>query len=530
MVVTATTDKGKKPRSGVPSVTHTWEDFARLYPIYSALANQCGLEAGPYPAGANPTQWANKEARERDLLWLDQVDAQVQAVNIRHLLATPTAAREEGLRVFLLRHLHKPAKLGSDRDKVDLLVVQYFVLCASQELIEGSAQFDDVAEILRPFFGDVDAASNPTCDALEQALASAGECQCLRDLMERGLMDQGRIAKEAAGAKFYEPATLVATCRFNFIMRRTFIQLLHADLRAIGEALNVVERRGIKSIDCRNAGLSESESVAKLKEFHRHWKAPFQCDYSQATSYRIYEQLMSLREDLEEAIGGPSTRPAEKPAPAAPVKAARPQAAPQKAGSTQVAAKTPSPAVSNRPQPAPQTPVAPKPPQRQGVSNQVSKEAAPSPEQKSAGPGVLEIESLEEKIWEQLIASPPARGRSMTTVTVDDTRVLLSAWEVAAFVSDSGQNSDDLRRVIVARALLSTAIERRKRLLDFKIMHQAIAHAKGEIPRFHERIDQLKRTMKTDSAVNLGISLKRLISMVEEAEQFQKGNPSKTSQ
>ena len=529
MVVTATSDRGKKPRQGGPSITHTWEDFARVYPIYLALAEKCGLATGPYPAGTSPTEWTNKEARERDLLWLDLLDAQVQAVDIRQLLATPTAAREEGLRIFLLRHLHKPAKLASDRDKVDLLVVQYFVLCAPRVLIEGNVEFEHVAEILQPIFGNVDPAGNATCDSLEQTLASASECRCLRDLMERGLMDQGRIAKEAAGAKFYEPATLVATCRFNFIMRRTFIQLLHGDLRAIGEALNVLERRGIKSIDCRNAGLSESESVAKLKQFHQHWKAPFQSDYSQATSYRIYEQLMSLRDDLEDALGGPATRPPENPTPAAPVMTARPQAAPQKTATAQVTGKSASAAISNQPQPTPQTPAAPKPPQRQGVSNQVSKETAPSPEQKSSGPGLLDIEGLEEKIWEQLIATPPVRGRSMTTVTVDDTRVLLSAWEVAAFVSDSGQNSDDLRRVIVARALLSTAVERRKRFLDFKTLHQAVTHAKGEIPRFHERIDQLKRTMKTDSAVNLGISLKRLISMVEEAEQLQKGNPSKES-
>jgi hypothetical protein len=33
--------------------------------------------------------------------------------------------------------------------------------------------------------------------------------------------------------------------------------------------------------------------------------------------------------------------------------------------------------------------------------------------------------------------------------------------------------------------------------------------------------------MKTDGAVNLGISLKRLLALVDEAEQFQKGNATK---
>jgi len=108
---------------------------------------------------------------------------------------------------------------------------------------------------------------------------------------------------------------------------------------------------------------------------------------------------------------------------------------------------------------------------------------------------------------------------------VEETRVLLSAWEVAAFISASGQDSDDLRRVIVARAMLSMAMERRKRFLDFKMLHDSVAHARKEIPRFQERIDQLKRTAKTDSAVNLGISLKRLLSLIDEAEQLQKGSP-----
>ena len=531
-MITATTDRdrAKKPRGSGPSITHTWEDLLRVYPIYSALAQQCGLSSGPYPVGTNPIPWANKEARERDLQWLDEVDAQVQAVDIRQLLATPTAAREDGLRVFLLRHLHKPAKLASDRDKVDLLIVQYFVLCAPQDLIAGSVAFEDVAGILRPMFGIVMSASTPSRDSLEQTLASAGECRCLRDFMERGLMDQGRIAKEAAGDKFYEPSTLVAICRFNFIMRRTFIQLLHGDLRAIGEALNALERKGIKSVDCRNAGLSESESVAKLKHFHQRWKAPFQSDYSQASTYRIYEQLMSLREDLEEALGGGMTLSRENLTPVTTPNTVKPQTAPQQAGGTQAPGKNASPAISNRPQQASQAAVAPQQQQGQAVSNQGARELSSPAEQKSAATGVPDIESLEEKIWEQLIASPPARGRSMTTVTIEETRVLLSAWEVAAFVSDSGQNSDDLRRVIVARALLSTAIERRKRFLDFRLLHQAVTHAKGEIPRFHERIDQLKRSMKTDGAVNLGISLKRLLSMVEEAEQLQKGNPSKESQ
>jgi len=495
-----------------------------VYPIYAALARQGGLPNGPYPAVANIDSWPDKKTRERDLLWLDDVDRQVQAVHIRQFLATPAAAREEGLRIFLQRQLLKPDKQMSDRDKIDLLIVQYFVLCAPQDVIAVRVEFADVAKVLQPALGEVEETSLECCEPFERILESTQQCRSLRDLVEQGLMEQGRFAKEAAGGMFYDPVALVSICRFNFIFRRTFIQLLHADLRAIGSALNELERRGPKTIDCRGAGLSSAETVAKLRQFHQHWKAPFQTDYNQDSSFRPYEQLMCLREDLEEALGV---------APQSVGSGSTNRAATSGGQADRGAVKSlendkSSASVASSPRPDAPKGSAPsaKPPELLAPAGKhaASNEAAPPPDQKAPTLAAVDVENIEEKIWEQLIATPPVRGRSMTTVTVQETRVLLSAWEVAAFISASGQDSDDLRRVIVARAMLSAAIDRRKRLLDFKTLQQALAHARGEIPHFQERIDQLKRTMKTDSAVNLGISVKRLLALVDEAEQIQKGN------
>jgi len=341
--------------------------------------------------------------------------------------------------------------------------------------------------------------------------------------MEQGLLEQGKLVKMSVGDLFYEPAALVSICRFNFLLRRFFIQLLHADLRAIGTAIAQLEKRGVKTVDCRSAGFSSKEPIAKLREFHEHWKPPFQRDYSQESAFQPYEQLMCLRQDLEEALSpgiqpSPAVAPAiraEPPASEAPSQKQKPASTPKPSAQAPAA---PKPAAPTKPQSA-NAPVAPRP------------NAAPPPaqrqEQAPLEAAALDIEGLEEKVWEQLISTPPTRGRSMTTVTVENARILLSAWEVAAFVSESGQDSEDLRRLIVSRALLSTSIERRKRLMDLKTLHSAIAHARAEIPRFQERVDHLKRTMKTDGAVNLGISLKRLLSLVEEAEQLQKGNEPK---
>jgi hypothetical protein len=503
-VITVSTDRNLEGNSRAVA-SHTWDEFRQLYPIYAALARQRGLANGPYAAVEKAGPWADKKTRERDLLWLDEVDRQVRAVDIRQFLATPAAAREEGLRRFLQRHLLSPQKEISDRDKIDLLVVQYFVLCAPQDLIAAQVEFSDVAQILAPVLGEVEATSLECCEPFERLLEAAQQCHSLRDLVEQGLMEQGRIVKEAAGGMFYDPVALVSICRFNFIVRRTFIQLLHADLRAIGAALNELERRRIKSIDCRRGGFTANEPIAELVQFHQHWKAPFQTDYNHGSQFRPYEQLMGLRQDLEEALG-------VTPAPSRPASTSTPAKKPVVPAGSSAPSKPPSAA----------TPTAK--PAAKSASPAASKEAVPPPEQKAASLGAADVDNFEEKIWEQLIATPPVRGRSMTTVTVNDTRVLLSAWEVAAFISASGQDSDDLRRVIVARAMLSTAIERRKRALDFKTLQQAVVHARGEIPGFQERIDHLKRTLKTDSAVNLGISVKRLLALMEEAEQLQKGS------
>jgi hypothetical protein len=529
-VNTHTTDRiHTRKTDGVSSaVPQTWEDFSRLYAIYEALARQLDLMSGPYPSGIKFGSWSDKKSRERDLLWLDQVDQEVQAVHLRQFLATPAVAREDGLRLFLQRHLCKPEKIPADRDKIDLLLVQYFVLCAPQDLIARRIETSDVAKILQSVLGEVQLKSLDVCEQLDRILDAAQQCRSLRDFMEQGLLEQGKLVKVAIGEKFYDSAALVAICRFNFLLRRTFIQWLHADLRAIGAALTQLEKRGLKVVDCRRAGLSSKELISKLRQFHQHWKPPFQNDYSQDSAFQPYEQLMCLREDLEDALGPAAASTAPISALADKKEIGRNDGAsaePPRNGKSSEGVSPVAPSIaSSAPPPSSKSQELAESSAR---SNSASAGEAQAQDQSLPNIGVADVENLEEKIWEQLIATPPVRGRSMTTVTVENTRILLSAWEVAAFISDSGQDSQELRRLIVARAMLSTSIERRKRLMDFKVLHQAVAHARGEIPRFQERVDQLKRTQKTDGAVNLGISLKRLLSLVEEAEQLQKGSETK---
>jgi hypothetical protein len=118
----------------------------------------------------------------------------------------------------------------------------------------------------------------------------------------------------------------------------------------------------------------------------------------------------------------------------------------------------------------------------QAAATQPAKPAADAP---AAPTAAAEAEKCMEQIWEQLIAVPPSRGRSMS------------------------------------RALLALASDKRKRSGEESALASALALARTEVSYFQGRVEQAKKAKNTEAAVNLGISTKRLLSCIEEAETLQ---------
>lgn len=106
----------------------------------------------------------------------------------------------------------------------------------------------------------------------------------------------------------------------------------------------------------------------------------------------------------------------------------------------------------------------------------------------------------------------------MSTITLGQAKILLSAWEVNAFVSDGGQLSEDLRRAVAARALIAISREEQRASGDSANLNDAIALGREEMKYLQSRVDQAQRTKNTEAAVNLGISARRLLSTIEEAQ------------
>jgi hypothetical protein len=462
-----------------------WVESRSVFPIYLALAKHLQIEI-PFP----PNKRVLPEKAELELFtqvhtWLDSMDQRVLVHQLRHLLQMTTLnASESGLRALIMRHLKKPSKNITDRDKIDFLLVQYFALCAPAKTYHKQIELADVAYVMKPVLGEVDTAPLPWCEPLEKMIDSLRTFKSLRDILKTNFIDQGRRVKETAGGMFYDPSAMLAFVRFNFLLRRTLIELMHADLIFIRSGLTHLESAGARTVDCQSFGLTAAEPVARVRQLADEWKQPFQKEYTERSVNQAFDKLLSLRADvgrtMEKVLGKPAE--AAKPAPAVPATSAA-----SHAGESAGKAKS------------------------EGAAGSQSSKADDTP---------LDFETCMEQIWEQLIAATPSRGRSMTTVRLGGARLLMSSWEVAAFVSEDGPAAEDLRRAVVARALVTAALEQAKQSGDNSGLESALTIARVEVSRLQERVEVAKQAKDTEAAVNLGISTKRLLSALDEAEKL----------
>jgi hypothetical protein len=471
-----------------------WKEARSVFPIYLALAKQLEIEVPFTQAKRSLPEKPDQEIFSQVHEWLDAMDQRVLVHQLRHLLQMTTLNdSESGLRALIARHLRKSKKSNVDRDKIDFMLAQYFALEVPPKIYHKQIELSDVAQVMQPVLGEVDPEPLAWCAPLEQMIEALRGFRGLREILKTNFIEQGRKVKETAGVMFYDPAALVAFIRFNFLLRRTLIELMHADLIAIRSGLAQLQSAGARVVDCHHLGLSATESLTKICAMADEWKQPFQKEYTERTVSQAFDKLLGLRTDVEHALEKTLGKQGDAlPQPVAP-QAAKPLPAAKKPAAESTASNANAKAkerLATPPPPAPNSAVA------------------------------LDFETCMEQIWEQLIATPPSRGRSMTTVKIGGARILMSSWEVTAFVSEDGPSAEDLRRAVVARVLVTAATESAKETGNATSLERAMNIARMEVTRLQERVDVAKRTKDTEAAVNLGISTKRLLSALDEAEKL----------
>jgi len=303
--------KVPSPAANPAQLAAQWTEARLVYPIYAEIIKRFSL-ADPCADLASATERPKPEQILRARRWLDEMDHLIQVHQLRQFLQSAQYQNpsEQGLRALVLRHLLRPKKSPSDCAKIDFLLVQYFALCAPVSVSSQKIDLGDVAEVLTPVLGKVEVRPLEWFEPLEQLVQAISECQSLRDVLESGFLEQGRELKTAAGDMFYDPSALVAFVRFNFLVRRAFIRLMHADLRAIQETLGQLDSLGVKNVDVHAAGLSDQQPVGRLIRHCAEWKQPFAGSYTETTVGQSFGRLLAIRAAVEEALRLRQSQPA----------------------------------------------------------------------------------------------------------------------------------------------------------------------------------------------------------------------------
>jgi len=294
-----------------PSFEDQEAALSALRPIYAALVREFVIEVSACPVDEEFSP--SPESVEHAEAWFQQVDAQIQVHQLRQFLQTTPLANEVVLRHLLVHHMQKPSKSASDRDKTDFLLVQYFSLCAPSGLEDADVDLDYVAQVLEPVLGPQQPKLPAWLSSLETIMQSAARCRRLSELLHSGTLEQGRKLKTENAARYFEPSAMVAFARFSFMIRRIFFRLMHDDLNAIQDGLRELERRGVKTIDCRRAQFSTEEPTGRLRMICQSWKVMFHAEYSSGSPLRM---LVDLRNVVDAALARSSKKASPVPQPA----------------------------------------------------------------------------------------------------------------------------------------------------------------------------------------------------------------------
>ena len=286
-----------------------WRTSRLLHPLYAALSREFVLEMPVCPdleSGVEaPTEESIRQARD----WFDTMDERIQVHQLRQFLQTTSLADSEKLRAMLRRFLDKDKHSAADRDKIDFLLVQFFSLSTPTHLDDADCDIECLAQILEPVLGKVERKMPEWLKTLDQVIQAANGCHRLSELFSARLLEQGRKLKVQCGDKYFQPASMLAFTRFNFLVRRVFFRLMHDDLNAILDGLRELETRGITTLDCRRAHFSHQEPTDRLRMICHSWKVMFHAEYSSGQPLKM---LADLRTVVEEALGRAGGRLSEQ--------------------------------------------------------------------------------------------------------------------------------------------------------------------------------------------------------------------------
>ena len=296
--------------------TSLWPVRRRLYSIYSTMAREFVLEALPCQE-LDQQEVPSAECMAEGEKWFAAMDGLIQIHQLRQFAQTSANMNEGALRDLLAHHLNKNPRSGTDRDKVDFLLVQLFSQNTPLNAADNDLSVESVARTLESVLGPPAAEGSEMAAQLDGLLHEADSAQNLKAMFTARIIERGRDIKASCGDKFFDPLTLAASTRFGFLLRRRFFRLMQQDLNIIFDGLRELEAHGVTTLDCRKAQFAADEPIARLRMICQSWRVMFQAEYSSGQPLCI---LVDLRTAVDAALAQAAT--ASKPKPKAKAAAA----------------------------------------------------------------------------------------------------------------------------------------------------------------------------------------------------------------
>ena len=466
-----------------------WRVARRLHSIYAELDETFELGKPPCLDLENPDDRNEPEVLERVRQWFDDMDSRIQVWQLRQLLQSTNLQTEENLRYLITRHLDRPQKTESDKEKLDFLLVQYFAHCAPEGITEQHVTLEQVAAALEPALGSAVGAYPDWVSGLDEKLQRLNACNSLEDVQNSGALLEVRELKLAIGDEYFQPALLVAFTRFNFRARRAFFKAMHLDLHAIRSMVNDLEQLGFTTIDCREAGLTENESLDQVRHVVHQWKTPFRAPYSGGSSFL---QLILLRHILRITLEQ--------------AKAANGSHASAANATPAVADHDPAEFLVQGSDARPEQETA------ETFVADAGSATAPTSEEDSDY-----LQRCVADITQQLLAVPAKHTPAVSAITLGGCKLLIATWEADAFTHASSPMALGLQRTVAARTILHVCMER-ERKGEPTDLTLALELAKAQATEMEAHVAEAKEAKNIDAAVNLAATTKRLMALIEEAE------------
>ncbi len=508
--------------SRLKEIAAEWREARRIYPVYSAVISRFELPVKHCQHLDSPIDRADDDAIKQVREWLECVDEKIEAAQLRQVLQTTTLATEDSMRSLARRYLRKKDATEAYRDRIEFLLAQYFSQRATAKAARGILSHDEVAKSLEPVVGATNGGSPTWAKELDELLGRLEKFRSLRDFLTGGVLEQGRVLKSRNSSEFVQASALASITRYNFLVRLNFIRLLHHDLERIQRVTHDLVTRGVEAIDCSAAGLSSNASPDEVLRFAANWKSIFRKDYSERqVAMAVVKVLDGCEKKLREAPEPPKSVPAPKAK--EPTKPNQPQATsapdvfefdiPNPVPAVATASKAITAAApAKAPVAAPVTPIA-----IRKAEQQISKQPAAPPVKPR-----FAMYAVQEMIAKQLAAANLQKSHlAVATALVGECKVTLSSWEVVAFVKEASDSSELLQQAVVARAIVSEVVGRKKSGAAAPDLKSATVLGRAEAARLQEAIAQARDAKNIDAAVNLAATQKRLLQVLEEANKLQ---------